>query len=430
MEYSKFNQLAQIPGTTDYVLYNFLSGSMMKLDVESKALLDCITTTEGHEEEKALLVKNGFLCDGLQEIDYMRLGNIRACTDSDILSVLIATTMRCNFACPYCFEACHDSPVMDEETQDAIVRFVEESLKKNHHKQLYIYWFGGEPLLGIRVIQRMAPKLIALAHQYGARYTSGMSTNGYFLTAEAVKILEACQLGSLQITLDGLKERNDRTRILRSGAGTFDVIMENLRNLHTSIRIRIRSNVHRDNWADYLELKQLVEEIAEKNDLDLAAYAAKMSMYEQSDRSMAPLAFSDQEYADLLAESRQMGTQKNSLVSRFTHCDAGCLYSFCFDPAGDVYKCWNQVGDKTYRYANVRDLLEHQENIRMEQTLPFLTRSFPEDEECLNCKVLPLCMGGCIMKRVFEHQKSCSPIRYNAEAYVLGKYLKEMEGEV
>ena len=60
----------------------------------------------------------------------------------------------------------------------------------------------------------------------------------------------------------------------------------------------------------------------------------------------------------------------------------------------------------------------------------FLAHSFPENSECLECKVLPICMGGCILKRVVEKQKSCSPVKFNMNDYINKRYQMSIENNV
>ena len=68
--------------------------------------------------------------------------------------------------------------MMRREVQDAVLRFAEKMLQESGAGTLSVTWFGGEPLLGISVIETMASKLIQLAEQYGAKYASDIVTNG------------------------------------------------------------------------------------------------------------------------------------------------------------------------------------------------------------------------------------------------------------
>lgn len=429
MQYSKYNHLCELKGDSHaYLLYNFLTGALVKLDEEHKRLYEGILETAGHDDVRAFLLKNGFLIDNFDELNYLLLGNKLTCTDSELLSVLIAPTLSCNFRCPYCFER-HGSGMMDEKTQDAIIRFIEKSIQEHHHKQLFVYWFGGEPLLGIDIIDHMAQQLLSLAHKYGVSYTSAMSTNGYFLTPENMAILERAQVGRIQITLDGMKETNDATRVLANGEGSFDVIISNLRRMKTPIQIQIRSNLHKKNAEEFTQLKQLIDSIAAENGVNMSAYGAHMAKYEFNNENVDDMVLTMQEFSGVLKKNGIMGNSKANRA-RFAFCDAAKVYSYCFDEKGNMYKCWNDIGTPSRAYDNVFSAMETGLDLSSVNATAFLARSFPDDPECLACKVLPLCMGGCILKRVWEKQKTCSPVKYDMDDYVNKKYSLSVGADV
>lgn len=422
VEYSRYNSICSLqsePGS--YLLYNFLTGALAKLDDEHRHIYEHILDEPGHEDVRSSLLDNGFLIENFNELDYLRLGNRLTCTDSDLLTVLISPTLACNFRCPYCFEH-HGSGLMTQETQDAIVRFVEKSITEHSHRHLFVYWFGGEPLLGIDIIDRMAQQLQDIAQRHGLTYASAMSTNGYLLTPERLAVLERAGLNRIQITLDGMRETNDKTRVLIDGSGSFDTIVGNLRQMRTGIKIQIRSNLHRSNADEFSELKALVDEIAAETGTDMSAYGAHMASYEFNNENIDDMVLTMQEFSNVLKRNNVMGNSRTG-NARFAFCDAAKVFSYCFDEKGNLYKCWNDVGTPARSYDNVRSAEKNRLNLTRSNATTFLARSFPDDPECLECKVLPICMGGCILKRVVEKRKTCSPVRYDIEGYINKKYL-------
>ena len=424
MQFSIFNHICKLDGTNDYLLYNFLTGALLKIDEESCRKLESIELLS--KEEKKLLLDNGFIIDNFDEIQYLKFGNKLACTDNELLSILIAPTMECNFRCPYCFEH-HGTGMMSRDVQDEIISFIEASIINNKHKQLFVYWFGGEPLLGLSIIESMSQRILEMVRKYDISYSSAMSTNGYFLTQDVINTLEKCHLNRLQITLDGMKNANDKTRVLANGEGTFDVIVKNLKSIKTSIKIHIRSNLTRENANETSELAQLVSEIQKINQLDILLYGAHMSVYDFNNENVDALELSIKEYSDVLKKNNMIGTNKKTNC-RFAFCDAAKVYSFCFDEKGNMYKCWNDIGTLEFAYDTVFDANRRGVNLISSNALSFLAESFPD--ECMKCKVLPICMGGCIKKRVIEHRKSCSPVKYNLDDYINKKYLSMNGGEI
>ncbi len=423
MEFSRFNHICSQDGSDGYLLYNFLTGALLRLDEDTRGRIDDLEALTA--EERQLLLENGFLVHDFDELQYLKYGNKLTCADSDLLSVLIAPTLACNFRCPYCFEH-HGSGRMSEQVQEEILTFLEDSMRRNHHKHLFVYWFGGEPLLCIDIIEKLSQRILHLVETYGLSYSCAMSSNGYFFTPENIRILERCRLGRIQITMDGTRELHDKTRVLSDGQGTYDVILDNLRRAHTGIEIHIRTNLTRENLDAFSSLRAVVDELRESNGLNISLYGAHMSVYEFNNENVDVLELSIQEFSDVLKKNGLIGTSKRTKC-KFSFCDAARVFSFCFDEKGNLYKCWNDIGNPVFAYDNVFEANRRGVRFLSKNALDYLAESFPD--ECVDCKVLPICMGGCIKKRVVEGKKSCSPVKYNPDDYVNGKYQEQLGGE-
>jgi len=63
------------------------------------------------------------------------------------------------------------------------------------------------------------------------------------------------------------------------------------------------------------------------------------------------------------------------------------------DPDGDLYKCWLDVGNKTFKCGSIdKPFLVTEEYARwVLSTLP---------DKCMQCEYLPICCGGCAAHRV------------------------------
>lgn len=87
----------------------------------------------------------------------------------------------------------------------------------------------------------------------------------YLLDRKMAKTLKRLSINSVQITIDGPKEVHDRRRILRNGKGTFDRIIENIRNIHDILRVSIRINVDKENADRVFELIDFIEKTGLKD---------------------------------------------------------------------------------------------------------------------------------------------------------------------
>jgi uncharacterized protein len=93
---------------------------------------------------------------------------------------------------------------------------------------------------------------------------------------------------------------------------------------------------------------------------------------------------------------------------------AQLVSGFVVDPDGDLYRCWNYVGDKTRACGNVaRDIdYKNAEFLRLFTFDPYA------DAKCRECNILPLCQGGCPSRRVDRNvtaDQQCESWRYNLE---------------
>lgn len=162
----------------------------------------------------------------------------------------IMPTSYCNMACEYCGQE-HFKSAVDRRRIERLAARVVTTIADPVTTLVSVNWFGGEPLLALRVIRELSADFIAAADAAGKPYTARMSTNGSLLTKATLTMLHRdCRLGSVVITIDGPEELHDRRRIKRNGIGSFhrtiavlaDVVRErSLPKLQIAIRINVDS---------------------------------------------------------------------------------------------------------------------------------------------------------------------------------------------
>ena len=160
----------------------------------------------------------------------------------------VVTSLGCNFACPYCFEAKHPS-LMDEAVQDRLLQITENKLATVG--ELSVLWYGGEPLVGRDALLRLSGGFRRRAAAAGAAYRAAMVTNGYLLTAEVATLLRDNDVRSAHVTLDGPAETHDRRRALIGGRGTFDTVLANIVAAADILPLSVRVNLDADNAGAY-----------------------------------------------------------------------------------------------------------------------------------------------------------------------------------
>ena len=233
-----------------FVYYTYTDdGSLVMINTYKGT--DSIFKVSDNKKEKVLNWLNGQL-SGLDE-DFYKLKEYGYFIDDDVdekllrelsynesrmdsnLHLVIHVTERCNFRCTYCgldFENCED---LSDDMQDAIIKYIARNIKK--YNSVILDWFGGEPTLRIDIIEKISKKPLF----------STITTNGYLLTTTNVQRLLQCGVYKYVITLDGLKENHNKMRVLEGGKGTYDVILNNLKNMSKNVQrhfeVWIRTNM-------------------------------------------------------------------------------------------------------------------------------------------------------------------------------------------
>ena len=83
------------------------------------------------------------------------------------------------------------------------------------------------------------------------------------------------------------------------------------------------------------------------------------------------------------------------------------------DPLGDVYKCWEEIGDTDYRVGNIQSGLHFSDSMRR-----WIDYDFLDSRKCSKCSVLPLCKGGCPKKALDGKERHCASSKYNVESMI------------
>ena len=192
--------------------------------------------------------------------------------DYSTYALTVLTSTDCNLGCGYCFQNTGQDTTggnrpprikhsrLTPETTTKILEFAAAHMVEADFKHLSIMLFGGEPMLN----PKGAKDLLTRAKDYGLKFAS-MTSNGTLLTPLLARDLADLGLRDVQITFDGAKEEHDRIRVRRSGGGTFDAIVHNIREISkiTDIWWRLRVNVSHHNIDS---VSRLLEQLGQELD--------------------------------------------------------------------------------------------------------------------------------------------------------------------
>ncbi|NKI20630.1 radical SAM protein [Paenibacillus dendritiformis] len=422
MKNSYYNFFFDFPEHTKKLAYNARSGSLALMDVDKyNSYHDFVESGKTIDDENLVrdLQKGGFLIDdNLNELDIMRHELFTHRYSSNHLGITIAPTLQCNLRCIYCYEKENlKNSYMSEETQQELVALVEKQAK--YLDSLNVTWYGGEPLLAFDIIVSMTEKFLDICKRFNIQYSAGIITNGFKLSRDLAAKFGKLQISFVQITLDGSRETHNTRRPLRGGQPTYDKILSNIIEVAdlVNISIRINTDVHNKTSLEQLLLDIEKNNLKEKVSLYLGHVQANNDCYE-TNSCMTRTEFSKYSYLfDKEAHSNGFNTKHYRVPYRITNfCTADRKNSLVVDPDGLLYNCWVDIGDKEKAFGSISDSQIGKAN-NEKLYLDYLTYDPTLDE----CKLLPVCMGGCPKSRLSNDSNRCSEYRF-----ILEEQLKEM----
>ena len=164
------------------------------------------------------------------------------CNKKGVQGYTILPTLSCNARCVYCYEEGVKPTTMTPETVEQTIRYIVSSHVGDKAK---IAWFGGEPLLGEAIIDRICEGM----RESGVPYGSEMISNGRLITPEIVeKMTGPWRLKRIQISMDGdEKDYVARKRYRQEGDHYRSVMRAIDLMADKRIIVQVRCNVDEEN---------------------------------------------------------------------------------------------------------------------------------------------------------------------------------------
>ena len=271
MQPSMFNVRVALEDQNEVFLMNTFTDAQLIVSSDVAALLDRVeqesTGWTGDEQEAlATLAEHGFLVESREtDRDNLRQYFHEVRESREQLRTTVLTTLQCNFACDYCIQGDHGdynkhAAKMSIETAARVADWTEQRLDALRPESYVLTFFGGEPLLNLPVMYYLAERMWKACDARGVRMLINVITNGLLLTPEIVDRLNGYGLNGIKITLDGDRDAHNRSRPLRGGQGTFDKIVNNVRQVAHKTRIAIGGNFEMETAESYPALLDFLKE--------------------------------------------------------------------------------------------------------------------------------------------------------------------------
>jgi uncharacterized protein len=428
---SRYNSFAR-RGDGAFICHNLLRGTTFKVGASPFSSISGLFEREcPHQviDELPMSVRTkladlGFIVDQDEdEVSLIKTRYYETLFGANGLHLVLLPTLWCNLDCPYCFEY-KRRETMSEEVMRSLKTWIETQFTEK--RAINVGWFGGEPLLSKSLIVDLSAFFIDFSQKIGAKYNASITTNGYFLDERFSRQLDKHQIRHVQVTLDGAREFHDLTRKHRNGKGSFDRIKENIEGFHSSgtkCGLTVRVNCTDDNIDSIPELIDCFsDEVKSRTFIFFRwVWANEASGY----RQFAAKSRGQEPFARLAAlydyASKAGWIIRNPITSHNpVYCEADYLDHYTVTPNGDVFFCTHTF-NSSERLSNLLDRKIQNHKFFPEKT-PFTSRWFGTDcfgtQECLDCKVLPICKGGCRKERV-EGRKTCIEEKQSLDRYIL-----------
>lgn len=339
------------------------------------------------------LVDKGFLVeDSIEELDIIRDYTNKA-REAKSYYLIILPTLNCNFDCWYCVQN-HIETIMTDTTIQKVKNHIQYAVEVDKINSLHVEWFGGEPFLFFKeVILPISKFALSICKKAGIPFVNSATTNGYYITPEINSTLVELNFKGFQITIDGTRDLHNKVKKSKDDNSAFDVTLNNINSLlsnSTDSRVTLRINYTNDNLKE--NILNEVNEIIQIENRSKVNIRFRKVWQEKVDKTRSSKVF------EIINRFEKEGYCSNSqfdLDNGFIPCYADKKYYNAINYDGSVVKC---TANDDLQSGNPPGKLQDDGSILWEDG--FLERYYKirfENQMCLNCKHLPICMGKCGM---------------------------------
>jgi uncharacterized protein len=360
-----------------------------------KEVLDSIEKGTLSSSEADTLRKLGLVVDDVaeeKEAMYSFLDTLNK--KNSCLNIIVVLNLDCNFDCIYCYEGDMKGKLyMTAETGELLLTFI-RSRFTDKMKSINIDFFGGEPLLSKDLIKSISKRVKLFTDSKGATYTFSLVTNGSLFRRDVALELAGLGLRGIKTTLDGPPELHDKCRPFRSGAGSFNAIVKNIKETWDVVKIGIGGNYQPDNYEQFPRLFESLErEGLGPEQIGMVKFDPVMG---RRDGDMRPAEFVDGcmsanepwlTGASVFLREEILKRGYNTLKFLPLPCQIELRDYYVVHFDGTIYKCPAFIGKKEFV---IGDLRSGPGDYRATHRLGIW-----KNGECMECVYLPLCYGGC-----------------------------------
>ena len=417
---------------------NTITGAV---DIIPKRILDGYIANP----EKEVLEKRGYFSETDNAINRKKLAEVNQEHNKSIpYWFYILTNLKCNFACPICYERQIldnveiSRPVLNE-TINCIKKIQQDSGISADRINLVI--FGGEPLL---VYDKSILRRI-FESAYNNCWKCVIVTNGS-LVPKFMKIFDEFRscISDFRITLDGPSKIHNSRRPYRGGKKSFSNIVSAIDSLlKNNFQVKMQTIVGAGNieyldklasfvestkWLNMTNFQWRIEGSHDYANLDYQkdeiseAIMAKsvIDLLENRSRLQAKLKFESFKYLAHLTQSfGWMGQYKTYWGPKFGFCEPQKGFHYVFSPDGKIYHCPRTIGNVDFCVGETKSGFSDKE-------LELKHKTILDKENCKFCDVSSLCGGGCVVQKNYYPEMDCRALVLS----IISEFVRLMQDKI
>ncbi len=366
-----------------------------------------------HETFYNDLLSNGFVIeDSKDELELIKNISYETDFNEENFELIINPTMNCNFKCWYCYETHIKKSKMTEDTIKNIIKYVENILveKKGKLKNFKLDWFGGEPLLYFQstilpLLENIVPKM----KDNDINFSSNFTTNGLLINQNILDLCKKYRVNLFQITLDGHRDRHNKVRYISKTKGSYDEIVNNIKLcLKNNFFVSIRINISEETVKDLLKIIDDFKDISE-NEKQYMSFSFHEVWQEEKN-----LTVDISEIVDIYRGNGFICSYKGERSASIKNsCYADKLNQAVINYNGEVFKCTA----RDFNSESKEGILNSEGTITWNDK--FQKRIYDlrfKNKPCLECKILPICNGGCSQHKLEHEGKDYCIFNYDNSA--------------
>lgn len=384
------------------LVYNAFSDDFLATNISDIAHghhLDTDIIARYPELEEQLIRIQALVPADLDEVNRLREVIAKVDNDPTQFHLHVNPTLDCNFRCWYCYETHQPGSRMSSGMVKATKRLITKTVDGNPDLRHFVLsFFGGEPLIGFNdvalPIMRHCQEECGKA---GISFISHFTTNSYLITDSIIKAIADFPV-NFQITLDGAPEDHDKVRYTADGKGSYNRIIENIRKLAGAGKhVIARVNYTKANLQGVGTIVDDIIAIPEESHKYLKMDFQRV-WQDRKDELEPEVTEILEQYAARLTEAD---------ISSSTHyMNCASIHSSCYGDKrnyalinfnGDVYQCSARDFKPEHRSGTLDEdgSISWKPGVRETRMEQKYIR-----EICHECRIAPLCAGGCRQQAV------------------------------